>query len=158
MSWWLNRITDSSRRVHVLGPLEWRVLEALWSRGAPSAVRDLEDAFPDAAYTTLMTTLDRLHRKGLLTRDKHGRAFRYQPKLGRAEFASARAGEAVRHALQRSEGSLAPLVSYLIDAVGDRDRELLDELESLVNARERDARERDARERDAREREAKPRR
>jgi predicted transcriptional regulator len=131
----------------VLGPLEWRVLEALWSRGTTSAVRDLVDAFPDAAYTTLMTTLDRLHRKGLLTREKQGRAFRYQPKLGRAEFASARAGEAVRHALQRSEGSMTPLVSYLIEAVGDRDRELLDELESLVAARRGESREpRDARE------------
>ncbi|HEX5068792.1 MAG TPA: BlaI/MecI/CopY family transcriptional regulator [Vicinamibacterales bacterium] len=138
---WLNRIHHTSRWVGVLGPLEWRLLEALWSRGTPSSVRDLAAAFPDSAYTTLMTTLDRLHRKGLLTRDKHGRAFRYQPALGRAEFASARAGEAVRHAVQRSEGSLTPLVSYLIEAVGDRDRELLDELESLVAARRREARE-----------------
>lgn len=118
-----------------LGPLEWRVLEALWSREMPAAVRDLADAFPETAYTTLMTTLDRLHRKGLLTREKQGRAFRYQPKLGQAEFASARAAEAVRHAVQRSGGSLTPLVSCLIEAVGDRDRELLDELESLVAAR-----------------------
>jgi predicted transcriptional regulator len=132
-------MTDTPRRVPVLGPLEWRVLEALWSRGTPSAVRDLVDGFPETAYTTLMTTLDRLHRKGVLTREKQGRAFHYQPRLGRAEFASARAGEAVRHALQRSEGSLVPLVSYLIDAVGDRDRELLDELESLVAARRRES-------------------
>jgi predicted transcriptional regulator len=138
---------ETSRKVGVLGPLEWRVLEALWSRGTPSAVRDLADAFPEAAYTTLMTTLDRLHRKGVLTREKQGRAFRYQPRLGRAEFASARAGEAIRHAVQRSEGSLMPLVSYLVEAVGDRDRELLDELESLVAARRREAREpREARE------------
>jgi len=136
----------------VLGPLEWRVLEALWSRDAPSAVRDLVDEFPETAYTTLMTTLDRLHRKGILTREKQGRAFRYRPTLGRAEFASARAGEAVRHAVQRSEGSLTPLVSYLIEAVGDRDRELLDELESLVAARRR---EREIREpRDTSERES----
>jgi predicted transcriptional regulator len=124
-----------ARAGHLLGPLEWRVLEALWAHDAPAAVRDLAEAFPETAYTTLMTTLDRLHRKGLLSREKQGRAFRYLPRLGRAEFASARAAEAVRHAVQRSGGSLTPLVSHLIEAVGDRDRELLDELESLVAAR-----------------------
>jgi predicted transcriptional regulator len=137
---WLTRMTDPARTSRVLGPLEWRVLEALWSRGTPAAVRDLIEVFPDTAYTTLMTTLDRLHRKGILARDKCGRAFRYEPRLGQAEFASARAAEAFRHALQRSGGSLTPLVSCLVEAVGDRDRELLDELESLVAARRGEAR------------------
>jgi predicted transcriptional regulator len=85
-----------------------------------------------------MTTLDRLHRKGVLSREKQGRAFLYQTRLSRNEFESARAGVAVRAALQTG-GSLAPLASYLIDAVGDRDRELLGELESLVAARRNDA-------------------
>src|SRR5262245_33685789 len=40
-----------------LGPLEIRVLESLWRRGASSSVRDLEEDFPGSAYTTLMTTL-----------------------------------------------------------------------------------------------------
>ena len=122
-------------RSTLLGPLEWRVLEALWARDAPAAVRDLSAAFPDTAYTTLMTTLDRLHRKNVLSRDKQGRAFVYRPRLTRAEFESARAADAFRHAVERTGGSLAPLVSCLIDAVGDRDRELLDELERLVAAR-----------------------
>ena len=58
-----------------LGPLEWRVLEALWARTTIASVRDLQPEFPDIAYTTLMTTLDRLHRKGVLLREKNGRAF-----------------------------------------------------------------------------------
>jgi predicted transcriptional regulator len=113
-------------------------MEALWARNAPATVRDLTPDFPDAAYTTLMTTLDRLHRKGILSREKTGRAFLYRPCVGRGEFDSARAADAFRFALERSGGSLAPLASSLIDAVGDRDRELLDELESLIAARRGD--------------------
>jgi len=51
-----------------LGPLERRVIEVLWSRQDAACVRDLHSDFPEIAYTTLMTTLDRLHRKGVLDR------------------------------------------------------------------------------------------
>ena len=66
-----------------LGPLEWRVLDALWQRGTPGTVRDLQPAFADIAYTTLMTTLDRLHRKHVLTRSKLVSA--YGAELGEVE-------------------------------------------------------------------------
>ena len=126
----------------VLGPLESRVLEVLWERDAPAAVRDVAPAFPEAAYTTLMTTLERLARKGVLVRTKRGRAFEYQPRLSRSEFESERAAYALRHALQRGGASLAPIASCLIEAVGDRDRELLDELEALIAAKRRENRSR----------------
>ena len=132
---WFTRLAEPSNPSRLLGPLEWRVLEALWSRSEPAAVRDLIGGFPETAYTTLMTTLDRLHRKGMLDRRKQGRAFVYQPRLTQAEFESARAADAFRRALARNRGSLAPLASCLVEAVGDRDRELLDELEALVAAR-----------------------
>ncbi len=132
---WFPRTTNPARPGGLLGPLEWRVLEALWAREGSTAVRDLTAAFPEIAYTTLMTTLDRLHRKGVLSRQKSGRAFLYRPRMSRAEFESARATDAFRRAIERGGGSLAPLVSCLIDAVGDRDRELLDQLEALVAAR-----------------------
>lgn len=124
-----------------LGPLESRVLDALWQRGQ-ATVRELTAAFPGIAYTTLLTTLDRLYRKEVLDRVKSGRAFQYRPRLDRAAFEHARATTALRQALDRTGGSLGPLVSCLIDAVGDRDRELLDELEALVAARRSDDRER----------------
>jgi BlaI family transcriptional regulator, penicillinase repressor len=117
------------------GPLEWRVLEALWARATPASVRDLQPGFPEIAYTTLMTTLDRLHRKGVLDRAKRGRAFYYLPQLTRSEFESARAADALRAALARDSAALGPLLSLFVRAVGDRDRELLDELEALVRAR-----------------------
>jgi predicted transcriptional regulator len=98
-----------------LGPLERRVLEALWRRTAEARVRDLQPSFPDIAYTTLMTTLDRLHRKGMLEREADGRAFAYRPRITRAEV----------------------VLSFLADEVGALDSETLDELELLVRERRR---------------------
>jgi len=132
MGSWINNLDGLGPRLHRLGPLERRVLEALWSRDEDASVRDLQPRFPDIAYTTLMTTLDRLHRKGALSRAKRGRAFFYQPRLSRVEFDSARAADALRSALENDEASLAPLLSCFVRAVGDRDREMLDELEVLV--------------------------
>ena len=118
----------------LLGPLERRVLEALWARDDAASVRDLVPQFSDIAYTTLVTTLDRLYRKRLVVREKQGRAFFYRSESSRVEFESARAAAAVRAAVLTSD-SLTPLASYLVDAVGDRDRELLDELEALIASR-----------------------
>jgi predicted transcriptional regulator len=118
-----------------LGPLEWRVLEALWGRTGRASVRDLQASFPDIAYTTLMTTLDRLHRKALLERAKSGRAFHYWPRLSRAAFHTAQAARAVRSALEDGRAEPELLLSHLVDAVTAQDRALLDELEALVRER-----------------------
>ena len=114
-----------------LGPLEARVLDALWSRGCPCSVRHLQPAFPSIAYTTLMTTLDRLHRKGLLVREKQGRAFLYAPRDSREQFHAALAGGTLVPMLSDPQGAGA-LLSYFVDAVGDTDQALLDELERLI--------------------------
>lgn len=122
--------SDPLRRV--FGTLELRVLDALWARGEACTVRDLEPEFAGVAYTTLMTTLDRLHRKGVLAREKAGRAFSYQPKLTRDALLSSVAGEALTAILGARGAELRPVVSFLVDAVRREDREALDALEALV--------------------------
>jgi predicted transcriptional regulator len=94
--------------------------------------------FPELAYTTLTTTLDRLHRKGLLRRHKDGRAFQYSARYSRDELSARRAADALGDLLAGSgEGrAVAPLLSSFV-AVTARDRELLDELERLVRDRRR---------------------
>ncbi|WNB84758.1 BlaI/MecI/CopY family transcriptional regulator [Cellulomonas sp. ATA003] len=65
-----------------LGQLEAVVMNKLWGYGRAAAVREvLEDLQRDrnVAYTTVMTVMDNLHRKGLLTREMQGRAYRYSP-------------------------------------------------------------------------------
>ncbi|MCC7184608.1 MAG: BlaI/MecI/CopY family transcriptional regulator [Acidobacteria bacterium] len=124
----------------LLGPLEWRVLDALWRRDQPGTVRDLQPSFPEIAYTTLMTTLDRLYRKDILNRTKEGRAFVYAPLLSRAAFDSQRATRALLTAVERGGGA-RPVLSCFVEAIGNHDEALLTELETLVRARraERDA-------------------
>jgi len=142
MAFWSTGSQEPGAHRPNLGPLEWRVLESLWNRDEAASVRDLQPAFPDIAYTTLMTTLDRLHRKGLLDRTKSGRAFLYRQRQTRSEFDSARVAAAVRRAIASGDTALGPLLSCFVDAVGERDRELLDELEALVRARRAALRER----------------
>jgi len=71
-----------------LGDLERVVMDLLWSRPNGGTVREVSDALPDRklAYTTLMTVLDRLTRKGFLDRTLEGRAWRYQPVHSRDHY------------------------------------------------------------------------
>ena len=72
----------------VLGELETTVMELLWTEPGQT-VTDVERRLLLAraiAHTTVLTTLDRLHRKGYLTRKKQGKAFFYTPRFSRDEF------------------------------------------------------------------------
>jgi predicted transcriptional regulator len=117
------------------GELEVRVLESLWRRGTPASVRDVREVFPEAAYTTLMTTLDRLYRKGVLERARVGRAFLYRSRYTRSELEALLAANALEAFLGHEPSALRPALSFLVDAFGTRDEALLDELEALVRER-----------------------
>lgn len=117
-----------------LGPLERRVLDALWAHGREARVRDLKPRFADLAYTTLMTTMDRLYRKGLLERVSSGRAFAYRPRFSRAQMQAQAAVGALRHLLAGG-GSIEPVLSFLVDEVAAQDLNALDELEQLIRER-----------------------
>jgi predicted transcriptional regulator len=65
-----------------LGELELRVLKILWDANTPLGVHAVAKALGGTrAYTTIMTTLNRLHRKGYLKQRKDGRAFLYVPRM-----------------------------------------------------------------------------
>jgi predicted transcriptional regulator len=123
-----------------LGPLEERLLEALWQRGTATVRELVEAGCDDLAYTTVMTTLDRLFKKNLLTREAEGRAFRYTPRFSREELHREVAGEAFRQLLDASPAASLPL-SYLVDIISARDVQLLDDLRRLVEAKRRELRE-----------------
>ena len=127
--------TNTRQLESTYGPLEIRVLDALWSRGTASCVRDLQPRFPGVAYTTLMTTLDRLFRKGTLSRVKNGRAFYYQPRASQQQLISELAGSTFATLLPADAESVRPILSMFVDTVVGRDRALLDDLEALVKAR-----------------------
>jgi predicted transcriptional regulator len=115
-----------------LGPLEVDVMEAMWQFGA-SNVRDVVGRLDRTlAYTTVMTTLDRLYKKGLLDREMTDRAFVYAPRVSREDWDRQRAGEMMADFLTGPEESRQLLLSCLVDAVGTHDAMLLDELEKKI--------------------------
>lgn len=139
----LTKAQISNWRAHLsasdplLGPLEQEVLELVWQRGTAS-VRDIHLALDERlAYTTLMTTLDRLFKKGLLTRQKDGRAFYYAPRATPEELARGLARRALDGLLGRSPAGVEPLLACIVDAVTEHDRELLDDLDRLIQAKRR---------------------
>ena len=135
---------DSSRSSNELerffGTLELRVLQALWERDGPQSVRDLQPAFAGTAYTTLMTTMDRLHRKGVLLREKVGRAFVYRTRFSPEALRSDLAGQALHDVFGDRAHQLEPILSFFIETVSREDRESLAALEQLIEERRRAAR------------------
>jgi predicted transcriptional regulator len=137
-------LRKSSRELEsFFGALELRVLDALWEHADAQSVRDLQPRFRGVAYTTLMTTLDRLHRKGVLEREKSGRAFVYRPRYSREVLRSHLAGEALQAVFGERASELQPILSCFVETVSREDRESLDALERLIEERRRVAREED---------------
>ena len=126
-----------------LGPLEQRLLDGLWVQGSATVRELLENGCPELAYTTVMTTLDRLYKKGILTRSEEGRAFRYSPRLSREEFHREAAGQALRQLLDASPASSLPL-SFLVEILGERDAQLLEDLRQLVEQKRRELSQRES--------------
>jgi predicted transcriptional regulator len=122
----------------VLGPLEMQVMNVVWSVGRCS-VRDVVERLNSRlAYTTVMTTLDRLFKKGFLEREKSERAFLYSPALSSQDWERRRAGSLVAGFLAGPEPSRDLLLSSLVDAVGQHDAMLLDELEEKIRKKRRE--------------------
>ena len=123
-----------------LGQLESEVMQRIWARGEVS-VRDLHTEFaPRLAYTTVMTTLDRLYKKDLLKRRKLGRAFLYTPIVSERDYRECMAQQLMLMVLGSAKHQDSVL-SFLVDAVGDNDPQTLDKLDQIVHAKIRTLRE-----------------
>ena len=122
---------ESKPLAFTLGPLERRVLEEVWSRKSLTARELLGNSEIRLAYTTVMTTMDRLFKKGLLDRTEEGRAFRYSARCAPADVPRLVAVASIRRWMQWAGPSTLPL-SYFIEAVSNHDAKLLDELRILV--------------------------
>ncbi|MEV6868700.1 BlaI/MecI/CopY family transcriptional regulator [Streptosporangium subroseum] len=95
-----------------LGDLESTIMERLWSYHRPASVRDvLEDLRREReiAYTTVMTVMDKLHKKGLLRRKAVGRAYVYETVATREAYTA----DLMRSSLASSDNQAATLVHFL---------------------------------------------
>ena len=121
-----------------LGHLEANVLEILWSRGESSVHDVIGRLDRPLAYTTVMTTLDRLYKKGVLERRKCERAFLYSPRLSREEWQQKKAGDFMAAFLAGPGPSGELLISSLVEAVGKHDQSLLAELEKKIRLKRKE--------------------
>jgi predicted transcriptional regulator len=108
--------------VRRFGELEAAIMECLWARTQPASVRDVLGELhtgKELAYTTVMTVLDNLHRKGVVTREMSGRAWLYQPAYSRDEHTA----RMLREVLGTSGDRQAALMHFVAeldpDAVAD---------------------------------------
>ncbi len=137
---------DNAPPASRLGRREREVMHAVWELGQANVQQVSERLSAGLAYTTVMTTLDRLFRKGLLRREKQQRAFIYSAALTAEDMEGHRAAELVRRFFGESDAQPEMLLSCLVDAVHSYDTELLDQLESRIRrarAQTRAARERE---------------
>ena len=115
-----------------LGELERRTLDEVW-RLKEANVRQVVAALDDGyAYTTVMTTLDRLYKKGYLERTKSERAFVYQARMSREDLQLGLAEDVITGLIDGATRGVEPVLACIVDAVSDSDRELLDDLERLI--------------------------
>jgi predicted transcriptional regulator len=120
-----------------LGPLEQELLRAVWRRG-DATVRELTDSGEvEGAYTTLMTTLDRLYKKGILAREAEGRAFRYRPLYSEEDLKRNFVADGLKQLFGSKNPAPAP-VSFLVDEITKHDATLLDELERAIERKRRE--------------------
>jgi predicted transcriptional regulator len=127
-----------SRDYEPLGELESAVMGVVWRHlSTPMTARDVCDRLKgrkERAYTTIMTTMDRLHKKGLLAREKDGLAWRYEAIMNAAEFGKALADSLASRILSAGEDTA---LSAFVDATANVDEALLDRLKQLIDLKKR---------------------
>lgn len=117
-----------------LHELEAAIMDVVWTQKLSSfAVGDvlaILEKRRDIAYTTVMTTVARLHGKGLLDRERDGKRYLYSPKLTREEFLQSTAREVLDEAVSGHEA-----MAMLAEKVSEASAGELDELEALIQKR-----------------------
>jgi predicted transcriptional regulator len=104
------------------GDLEAAVMECLWSRTGPASVRDVLGELrtgKQLAYTTVMTVLDNLHRKGVVTREMAGRAWMYQPSYDREQHTAMLLREVLGNSCDRQTALMHFVADLEPDVVAD---------------------------------------
>ncbi|MEI8257930.1 MAG: BlaI/MecI/CopY family transcriptional regulator [Deltaproteobacteria bacterium] len=118
-------------QIPLLGELETAVLELIWTRGAVEAKDVHRELGParDITLNTIQSTLERLHRKRLLARERISHAYRYAALMSRDEF-RARAVAGLAGTLRGAEG--AGVIAAFVELAARADKGNLDRLEQLI--------------------------
>lgn len=116
----------------VLGPLERQIMDVIWESDKGS-VRDGVRALPcKRAYTTVMTTLDRMYQKGILNRKRIDGKFLYSARLSRQELEKRIASGSITRVLASSTSSRELIVSSLLEAIRRHNGRLFDKRVAIM--------------------------
>ncbi|HEY3878423.1 MAG TPA: BlaI/MecI/CopY family transcriptional regulator [Trebonia sp.] len=113
------------------GDLEAVIMDRVWVRAVPVTVRDLFDELQrerPIAYTTVMSTMDNLHRKGWLARERDGKAYRYTAVASREEYSA----RLMREAMAGSGDTETVLSHFIAQMDGTEAQALRAALEKLA--------------------------
>lgn len=116
----------------LLGPLEAELMECVWASDEPMTAREIEAAAATSVkYVTVLTVLNNLARKGLLRRERSGRALVFEPVESREEFLTSVSEEVIRGLLDLSPRIA---VSSFVGNLGVLSPETLAELQTELQA------------------------
>jgi predicted transcriptional regulator len=122
------------KKLNQLGELEADVMGVVWERGR-ATVQDVKDALEprrSLAYTTVMTVMSRLAEKGLLNREKEGRAYYYTPAASQENVA----GSLLQSLIHRLyDGATGKAIAQLLESDEQVDDAELERLEALIRSR-----------------------
>lgn len=113
------------------GELETVIMDRVWEHDTPVTVRDVFDELSREraiAYTTVMSTMDNLHRKGWLARDKEGKAYRYSAVASREEYSA----RLMREAMAEASDTEAVLSHFVAQMDGEQSQVLRAVLDKLT--------------------------
>jgi predicted transcriptional regulator len=120
----------------MLGKLEAQIMEIVWASKEPASVEDVRSELAErgknAAYTTVMTTMSRLHTKGILARDMRGKAYYYAARVTRRELSSSVTKTVIDSLLTTFA---EPAMAYFVEALSDDHPDKLDTLAELIAKR-----------------------
>jgi predicted transcriptional regulator len=122
--------------MHGFGDLEAVIMHRVWDHGGPVTVRELFEQLQAErviAYTTVMTTMDNLHRKGWLARVKEGKAYRYTATASREEYSA----RLMREALDGGGDTQAVLSHFVAQMDGEESEVLRTVVRQLADRRPR---------------------
>ncbi|MCM3169548.1 MULTISPECIES: BlaI/MecI/CopY family transcriptional regulator [Peribacillus] len=127
---------ENTALLKILGPLELEVMKVIWTRkeGTVQQVLTELNKQHNYAYTTVMTVMNRLEKKGILTRSKLGKGYVYKPYYSPNELIQQNSSEKVEHLLHHY-GDIA--ITQFVDAVG-HNPDQLNKLKELIQKLEQD--------------------
>ena len=103
-----------------LGELEAVLMDRLWAISGTATVRDIWEQLRQEraiAYTTVMSTLDNMFRKGFLQREREGRAYRYWTVVSRAQYRA----ELMQQALGADGDDREAVLTHFVGQLGERE-------------------------------------